>query len=146
MSGVVSPRLGTVPIGRVKDSVWLTRFSSRRLSDRTGMGSLVGEPRSGRKIWLNPWPCHVPVNADSGPKVGTCGAGGAGLLLPSVLGTSPNSKLPGRKRAGVRAPDSRLVSGMVQPRDTHPVLPMIVVQGCLGRETIGASPKCTVQV
>src|SRR5580704_5758959 len=133
MSGVTSPRLGTVPIGRVKDSVWLTRFSSRRLSDRTGMGSLVGEPLSGRKIWLNPWPCHVPVNAASGPKLGACGLGGGACVLPSVLGTSPNSKSLGRKRAGVRAPDSRLLSGIAQPRDTHRILPMIVVQGCLGR-------------
>ena len=40
MSGVTSPRLGTVPIGREKDSVWLTRFSSRRLSDGDGLGQL----------------------------------------------------------------------------------------------------------
>src|SRR6516225_10023876 len=131
MSGWSSPRLGTDPIGREKDSVWLTRFSSRRLSDLTGWGSVVGEPASGRKIWLNPWPCHVPVKADSGPKLGVCGGVGAGMLLPSVLGTSPNSKSPGRKRAGVRAPDSRLVSGIAQPRDTHRILPMIVVKGVL---------------
>lgn len=44
-------------------------------------------------------------------------------MLPSVLGTSPNSKSPGSKRAGVRAPDSRLASDIVQPRDTHRILP-----------------------
>src|SRR5215472_5892089 len=115
MSGWSSPRLGTVPIGRVKDSVWLTRFSSRRLSDFTGWGSLVGEPRSGRKIWLNPKPVNVPVNADSGPKLGVCGGTGAGVLLPSSLGTAPNSKLLGRNTAGTRAPGSPLVLGMVQP-------------------------------
>src|ERR1700690_2634696 len=86
MSGVTSPRFGTDPIGREKDSVWLVRFSSRRLSDGPGeTGSLVGEPRSGRKMVLNPWPWNVPVNADSGPKLGT-----AAGVLPSVLGTSPN--------------------------------------------------------
>jgi hypothetical protein len=68
---------------------------------------------------LNPWPWNVPVNADSGPKLGAGGGTGAGALLPSLLGTSPNSKLPGKKTAGVRAPDSLLVPGMVQPRDTH---------------------------
>src|SRR6516162_8841047 len=120
MSGCTSPRLGTDPSGREKDSVCLMRLSSRRLSDPlTGWGSLVGEPLSGRKMVLNPGPWNVPVKADSGPKLGACGGTDVGALVPSWLGTEPNSKLLGRNTEGTRAPDSRLLLGMAQPQDAH---------------------------
>src|SRR5580692_5045644 len=100
MSGITSPRLGTEPRLRENDRVSRVRFSSRRLSlPLTGTGSLVGDPRSGRKMVLKPLPWNVPVKAASGPRLGTEEA----LSLNVVrLDTSPNLKSLGPKRAGSR--------------------------------------------
>src|SRR3984885_1625850 len=103
MSGITSPRLGTEPRLGENDRVSRVRFSSRRLSlSPTGTGSLVGDPRSGRKMVLKPLPWNTPAKAASGPRLGTDEA----LSLNVVwLDTSPNLKSAGWKRAG-----SRLIS------------------------------------
>jgi len=93
--------LGTLPRAGENDRVSWVRFSSSRLSLVAGMGSGVGDPRSGRKMVLKPLPWNVPVKAVSGPRLGL--GTGETLSLNSVrFDTSPNLNPLGSEKAGVR--------------------------------------------
>src|SRR5580692_2193420 len=102
MSGCTSPRLGTEPRLGENERVSWVRFSSSTLSLWICTGSGVVVPLSGRKMVLKPLPLNAPVNADSGPRLGsneTC------VLGRVKLDTSPNLKPLGCTRT-----DSRLGS------------------------------------